>query len=47
MSGPLILVVTAIYFLIGLDLAIKGNLWGGVVWFGYCLANIGLWKTFQ
>lgn len=47
MSGILIIIVTLIYFFIGVDLAIKGNLWGGVVWWGYCVANIGLYKTFQ
>ena len=47
MSSLLIILVTAIYFFIGVDFMVKGSIWAGVIWWGYCIANIGLYKTLQ
>lgn len=41
MSTPLIWLVTAIYAVIALDLARKGE-WMGVTFAGYAVANIGI-----
>lgn len=41
MSTWLLWVVTAIYALVAIDLARKGE-WLGATFAGYCLANIGI-----
>jgi len=42
MSAPLIGVVTAIYFLVCIDLWIKGQSGMALCFLGYSIANIGL-----
>ena len=39
--------VGVIYAGVALDLAIRGNWWLAVVFFGYALSNVGLWKLAQ
>jgi hypothetical protein len=43
MSGPLILFVMLIYAVIGIDQFRKGDYGMALMWFGYSLANIGLY----
>lgn len=43
MSGPLILISMCIYFYVGIEQGIKGNLAGFLMWNAYGVANIGLW----
>jgi len=44
MSGPLIILVGLIYLGIAIEQAIKAQVWMATVYFGYALANVGLWK---
>lgn len=43
MSGPLILVVMIVYFLIGVDFFLKANYPMAVVFVAYGIANLGLY----
>jgi hypothetical protein len=43
MSGTLILVTMGIYFYVGVEQGLKGNVAGLVMWVSYGTANIGLW----
>lgn len=43
MSGPLILFVMLIYALIGIDQFRKGDMGMAITWWGYALANVGLY----
>ena len=43
-SALLIALVGFIYFAVAIDqFCIQHNFWAGVVWFGYAVAQIGLW----
>ena len=45
-SAILIAVVGFLYFAVAVDQAlIQHNAWNGLVWFGYALAQIGLWHV--
>jgi len=43
MAGWLIIFVAIIYFIVGIDLAIKTNYGLSIAFFGYAFANIGLY----
>jgi hypothetical protein len=43
MSGPLILFVMLIYAVIGIDQFRKGDMGMAITWWGYALANVGLY----
>lgn len=43
MSGPLILISMSIYFCVGIDQGLKGNIGGAIMWTAYGVANWGLW----
>lgn len=43
MSGHLIVLVGIIYLGIAVEQTIKSEIAMGVVYFGYALANVGLW----
>lgn len=42
MSSNLIIVVTLLYLYIAIDQILKNNIWMGVVYGAYAVANIGL-----
>lgn len=42
MSGPLILGVMTVYAYIAIEQTTKGEPWMGLMWFGYAIANAGL-----
>ena len=45
-SAILIALVGLIYFAVAIDQAlIQHNFWAGVIWFGYAVAQIGLWHV--
>lgn len=44
MSAWLVAGVGVAYAFVAADLAWKGNWWLSVVFFGYALSNVGLWK---
>jgi hypothetical protein len=45
-SAILIALVGLMYFAVAIDQAlIQHNAWNGLVWFGYALAQIGLWHV--
>ena len=44
-SAILIALVGLIYFAVAIDLGlIQHKFWHGLVWFGYAVAQIGLWR---
>ena len=44
-SSLLIALVGLIYFAVAIDLGlIQHKFWHGLVWFGYAVAQIGLWR---
>ena len=44
-SGFLIALVGLIYFTVAIDLGlIQHKFWHAIVWFGYAVAQIGLWR---
>ena len=44
-SSALIASVGFIYFFVAIDLGlIQHKFWHGLVWFGYAVAQIGLWR---
>jgi len=44
-SAFLIALVGLIYFAVAVDLGlIQHKFWHGLIWFGYAVAQIGLWK---
>jgi hypothetical protein len=44
-SGFLIALVGFIYFAVAIDLGlIQHKFWHAIVWFGYAVAQIGLWR---
>ena len=44
-SAILIAVVGLIYFAVAIDQAlIQHNFWNGIIWFGYAIAQTGLWN---
>jgi hypothetical protein len=44
-SAVLIALVGLIYFAVAIDLGlIQHKFWHGLVWFGYAVAQIGLWR---
>jgi hypothetical protein len=44
-SAILIALVGFIYFAVAIDLGlIQHKFWHGLVWFGYAVAQIGLWR---
>lgn len=44
-SSVLIAFVGLIYFAVAVDLGlIQHKFWHGLIWFGYAVAQIGLWK---
>lgn len=45
MSGPLIILTGLIYAYIALEQAIKGGVAMAIVYFGYALANVGLYMA--
>lgn len=47
MSAWLVALVGVIYAGISVDLVLKGNYWLAVVFFGYALSNVGLWRLAQ
>lgn len=47
MSAWLVAFVGVLYAGVAADLAWKGNWWLAVVFFGYALSNVGLWKLAQ
>ena len=45
-SAILIAVVGFMYFAVAIDQAfIHHNFWNGLIWFGYAVAQIGLWHV--
>lgn len=47
MSAWLIALVGVIYAGVAGELAWRGNWWQALVFFGYAVSNIGLWKLAQ
>lgn len=47
MSAWLIALVGVIYTGVAVEQALKGNYWFALVFVGYALSNIGLWKLAQ
>ena len=47
MSSWLIAIVGVMYAFVAAELAYKGNWWQALVFFGYAVSNIGLWKLAQ
>lgn len=44
-SAILIAVVGLMYFVVAIDQAfIQHNAWNGLVWLGYSIAQVGLWR---
>ncbi len=44
-SAVLIALVGLIYFAVAVDLGlVQHKFWHGLIWFGYAVAQIGLWK---
>jgi hypothetical protein len=45
-SGALIALVGFIYFAVAIDLGlIQHRYWHGLIWLGYSIAQIGLWRV--
>jgi hypothetical protein len=45
-SGILIALVGFIYFAVAIDLGlIQQRYWHGLIWLGYSIAQIGLWRV--
>jgi hypothetical protein len=45
-SAVLIAIVGFMYFAVAIDQAfIHHNFWNGLIWFGYAVAQIGLWHV--
>ena len=45
-SGVLIALVGFIYFAVAIDLGlIQQRYWHGLIWLGYSIAQIGLWRV--
>jgi hypothetical protein len=45
-SGALIALVGLIYFTVAIDLGlIQQRYWHGLIWLGYSIAQIGLWRV--
>lgn len=47
MSAWLIALVGVIYAWVAGDLALRGQWWQALIFFGYAVSNIGLWKIAQ
>lgn len=47
MSAGLISIVTVMYLGVAADQISKGQIWAGLIWIGYALANVGFIGTLK
>lgn len=47
MSAGLISIVTLMYLGVAADQISKGQIWAGLIWIGYALANVGMIGTMK
>lgn len=47
MSAWLIAIVGVMYAVVAADLARHGSWWQALIFFGYAVSNVGLWKLAQ